>query len=130
MMESVFEALADALPNELSLLFHHVSTPPVLSSALFSAIPGRAEATTFCESHFLAASLPAEASPTTGELLVFAIEVLVFTSQSLNTIFISKADSTGYLGLLKIQPGTPSIVKTICTTFLSFWSIQDSRVLA
>lgn len=115
---SVLEALGDLLPLDLELLFYHISTPPTLSSALFSAPPGEAEEKTFRESHFLAVSLPARGA-FQRELLVFAIEVLVFTTHSLTIIFISKADSTGYLHLLDTQPGTPSIIKTICTSFIS-----------
>jgi regulator of Ty1 transposition protein 109 len=117
--KSLLEALADALPLDLELLFYHISTPPTSSPALFSAPPGEAEAKTFCESHFIAASLPAKGS-LKEELLVFAIEVLVFTTQNLTTIFVSKADSTGYLHLVNAQPGSPSAIKAICTTVLSY----------
>ena len=116
---SILEALADALPLDLELLFYHVSTPPTLSSALFSAPPGHTEEKTFCETHFLATTLPAKGD-LKKELLVFAIEVLIFTTQTLTTIFISKADSTGYLHLHNTQPGVPSVIKTICSTVLSY----------
>jgi regulator of Ty1 transposition protein 109 len=115
---SIEEALGDALPLDVELRFYHISTTPTPSSALFSTPPGYVEETTFCESHFIAASLPGKGA-SDKELLVFAIEVLVFTSQNLTTIFVSKADSTGYLHLLDTSPGSPSIIKTICTTFLS-----------
>lgn len=117
--ESVLEALADALPLDLELGFYNVSTPPTPSPALFSAPPGQAEEKTFCETHFLAAS-SSEKDASRKTLLLFAIEVLVFTTQNLTTVFVSKADSTGYLHILKIQPGVPSIIQTICTTFLSY----------
>lgn len=119
MKESLLETLADALPLDLKLLFYHISTPPIPTSALFSAPPGQSEEKTFCENHFLAVSLPAKQA-SEEELLVFAIEVLVFTTRSLTTIFVSKADSTGYLHLLNIRPSSPSIVRAISTKFLSY----------
>ena len=115
---SIEEALGDALPLDVQLCFYHVSTTPTPSTALFSTPLNQVEETTFCESHFLAASLPAK-GVADKELLVFAIESLLFTSENLTTIFVSKADSTGFLHLLDTPPGSNSIIKTICTTFLS-----------
>jgi regulator of Ty1 transposition protein 109 len=115
---SIEQALGDALPLDVELRFYHISTTPTSSTALFSTPPDHVEETTFCESHFLAASLPAKGVPD-KELLVFAIEILLFTSRKLTTIFVSKADSTGFLHLLDTRPGSKSIIKTICTTFLS-----------
>jgi regulator of Ty1 transposition protein 109 len=115
---SIDEALREALPLDVELRFYHISTTPTPSAALFATSPDHVEETTFCESHFLAASLPAKGTAD-KELLVFAIEILTFTSQNLTTIFVSKADSTGFLQLLDAPPGSKSIVKTICTTFLS-----------
>ncbi|KAF7508579.1 hypothetical protein GJ744_009128 [Endocarpon pusillum] len=129
--ESIWETLADALPLDLELHFYHISTPPAPTTALFSPPPGQSEERTFCENHFIAVSLPVN-NVLKRELLIFAIEVLVFTSHHLTTIFVSKADSTGYLHLLNSQPGGPSIIKTICTTVLSFFvqqSLHAPRVL-
>ncbi|ERF68724.1 hypothetical protein EPUS_07142 [Endocarpon pusillum Z07020] len=129
--ESILETLAAALPLDLELHFYHISTPPAPTTALFSPPPGQSEERTFCENHFIAASLPAN-NVLRRELLIFAIEVLVFTSHDLTTIFVSKADSTGYLHLLNSQPGGPSIIKTICTTVLSFFvqqSLHGPRIL-
>jgi Histone acetylation protein len=128
--ELILESLANELPLGTELDFYHVYTPPTATSALFSAPPGQEEKETFCESHFLAASLPKGADR--EELLVFGIEVLVVTTQGLTTIFVSKADSTGYLHLLKPSLGSPSTIKTICTTFLSTLvkdRLQGPRVL-
>ena len=117
--ESVLEVLAEALPLETELLFYYISTPPTPSAALFSTPPNKVEEKALCESHFLGASIPAKAV-VERELLVFGIEVLIFTAPILTTIFVSKADSTGYLHLLKTQPGAPSIIRNICTTFLLY----------
>ena len=129
--ESILETLADALPLDLELHFYHISTPPTPTTALFSPPPGQSAERTFCENHFIAASLPAK-NVLKRKLLIFAIEVLVFTSHDLTTIFVSKADSTGYLHLLNSQPGGPSTIKTICTIVLSFFvqqSLHGPRVL-
>ena len=52
------------------------------------------------------------------DVLVFAIEILIYSTANDNTFFVSKADSTGYLHLLGLPKGTPSPIKTISSTFL------------
>lgn len=58
-----------------------------------------------------------------GEIILFALEVFVYDEASLTTIFVSKADSTGYLYKLARPPGAHedkrSLVKLISTAFLS-----------
>ena len=57
---------------------------------------------------------------------VFAIEVLIYTTDYLTTLFVSKADSTGYLHLLKLPKGTPSPLRILSTTFLQYL-IEERR---
>ncbi|KAF2646704.1 hypothetical protein P280DRAFT_16930 [Massarina eburnea CBS 473.64] len=122
--QSLYGLLADQLPENASFTFHHYSTPPTKSAALFSAPPHAKSERTYCESHFLAASIVPKDSPPSAvpeELLVLAIEVLVYSTKSLTTIFVSKADSTGYislLGLPRSQAASP--LQTICGTFVSW----------
>ena len=100
---SLFDQLAEALPQDAAFTFYHYSTPPTKSPPLFAAPPHAKPERTYCESHFLAASIHAKDSLNASapdELLVLAIEVLVYTTKHLTTIFVSKADSTGYLSLL------------------------------
>lgn len=58
-----------------------------------------------------------------GEILLFALEVFVYDEASLTTIFVSKADSTGYLYKLPrpadAHKDKRSLVKSISTAFLS-----------
>jgi regulator of Ty1 transposition protein 109 len=54
------------------------------------------------------------------EVLVLAIEVLIYTTKHLTTIFVSKADSTGYLSLLSLPPSQTSPIRSITTTFLEY----------
>ncbi|KAF1954222.1 hypothetical protein CC80DRAFT_130315 [Byssothecium circinans] len=123
--------LADQLPKDVAFTFHHYSTPPTRSPALFSAPPHSKSERTFRESHFLAASIrpkDAASSAVPEELLVLAIEVLVYSTKSLTTIFVSKADSTGYISLLDLprsQAGSP--LKTICGTFVSWLARARQR---
>jgi regulator of Ty1 transposition protein 109 len=59
--------------------------------------------------------------------LVLAIEVLIYTTKHLTTIFVSKADSTGYLSTLELprsQAGSP--LKAIAGTFLS-WLMRERQ---
>lgn len=64
----------------------------------------------------------------TEELLVLAIEVLVYTTKHLTTIFISKADSTGYLSLIGPRASqAASPLKAICGTFVSWLGKRRQR---
>ncbi|KAJ8109422.1 hypothetical protein OPT61_g7474 [Boeremia exigua] len=125
------DLLAEQLPKDVPFTFYHYSTPPSKSPALFSAPPHLKSERTYCESHFLSATItPKDAaeSQLSEELLVLAIEVLIYTTRHLTTIFVSKADSTGYLSELRLprsQNGSP--LKTICGTFVSWLARERQR---
>lgn len=108
------ERLATSLPEGCRFTIHHLSTPPTACPAIYAAPPDEEPEQTYCESHFLSVSIDSDGS----QLHTFAIEVLIYTTEYLSTLFVSKADSTGYLYLLKLPQGTPSPLKTISTTFL------------
>ncbi|PVH94082.1 hypothetical protein DM02DRAFT_618854 [Periconia macrospinosa] len=125
--QSLYESLAEQLPEHIPFTFHHYSTPPTRSPSLFSAPPHAKPERTYCESHFFAASI-APTRTSDEVLLILAIEVLVYTTKNLTTIFVSKADSTGYLpllGLPRSQAGSPS--KSICGTFVSWLAKERQR---
>ncbi|KAF1918922.1 histone acetylation protein-domain-containing protein [Ampelomyces quisqualis] len=129
--KSLQDLLAEQLPQGVSFTFYHYSTPPTKSAAVFSAPPHAKPERTYCESHLLAASIErphAEHSGLPEELLVLAIEVLIYTTRSLTTIFISKADSTGCLSELQIPPSqSSSPLKVICGTFVSWLARERQR---
>ena len=101
------------LPRDVRLRVYHISTSPTPTKALFTPAPGKQEEKTHCERHFLAVSIPSEAQ----WLLGFATEVLIFTTATLTTMFVSKADSSGYLYTGDV-PDKRDISKTITSTFL------------
>ncbi|KAI4098666.1 MAG: hypothetical protein L6R37_006359 [Teloschistes peruensis] len=107
--------LAASLPSPHKFTIHHLSTPPTPSPAIYSAPPAQVPEKTKCESHFLSVSAPHNGS----QVQLFALEVLIYTTTTLITIFVSKADSTGYIHLLKLPKGTPSPLRTISSIFLS-----------
>ncbi|OJD18106.1 hypothetical protein ACJ73_08744 [Blastomyces percursus] len=117
-------ALARSTPKDVELTVRHLATSPAPCSALFSAPPGQPGEPTTCENHFLAVSIQPQA-PEDGkvdnreELFIFAMEILVFTTTNLTTVFVSKADSTGYLYRLKLPPIAKPLMRSISTTFLS-----------
>lgn len=135
---SLTDLLAEVLPKHTKITVRHISTPPSVREALFSAAPGCLPGTTFCEHHFLAVTLKqsdAVSDQTTegdsavdDEVIVYGIEVLIYTTDRLTTLFVSKADSTGYLhNLLKKGINTkPSLLRLISTTFLS-WLVDTRR---
>lgn len=113
---SLLNRLAQALPLNSHFNIYHISSPPTLCAAIYPALPQQTPEKTFCESHFLSVTI----SSNKRQLQVFALEVLIFTTKYLTTLFVSKADSTGFLHLLKLPQGTPSPLKTISTVFLAF----------
>ena len=115
---SLQSRLAAALPLGLEVCAYHVSTPAASSPALFAARSGHDEETTSCESHFLAVSSPRRDGE--DEVLIYAIEVLVFTSKSLTTLFVSKADSTGLASRRGRPRGSASLVAIVNSTFVDF----------
>jgi regulator of Ty1 transposition protein 109 len=129
--KSLKDLLAEELPRDVPFTFYHYSTPPTKSSALFSAPPHAKSERTYCESHFLAASITPKHADTSGlpeELLVLAIEVLIYTTKSLTTIFVSKADSTGCLSELRLpRSQSSSPLKAICGTFVSWLARERQR---
>ncbi|KAI9757527.1 MAG: hypothetical protein M4579_003440 [Chaenotheca gracillima] len=126
---SLNEKLAEALPTGLELSVYHISSPRTRCEPIFSAPPGHDPEQTRCESHLLYLALPPrnvdiaqdgeKPDRPAQELLVYAIEVLIYTTSKLTTLFVSKADSTGYLSLLKLPPRTSSPLKTVSTIFIS-----------
>ena len=113
---SFTQRLADALPSTLRFTVHYVSSTPTPCAAIFPPVPGEDEEPTQCESHFLNLSIDVNNT----KIQAFAVEVLVYTTNTLTTLFVSKADSTGYLYLLNIPAETPSLIRTVITTFLSY----------
>ncbi|OCT45612.1 DNA damage response protein [Cladophialophora carrionii] len=109
--------LAAVLPSGVSLRAYHVSTTPTSTSALFAPSPGNEERTS-CESHFLAVSTPGNGD--SREVLIYAIEVLIFTTKSLTTLFVSKADSSGFSTRLDNPKGSPSVVAVLTAAFVEY----------
>lgn len=117
----LLQKLATVLPKDANFRIYHLSTPPTRTSAIYSAPPGSRPDRTYCESHFLAVSIAVAAeNPATEakEVLVFAVEILIYSTAYDTTFFVSKADSTGYLHLLGLPKGTPSPIRDISATFL------------
>jgi len=122
---SLTSKLAHALPRDVHITLHHVSSNPTPSAAIFAAPPGSKPEKTLCESHFVTVSVTP--SSTVEEILVYAIEVLIYTTEHLTTLFVSKADSTGYSRLIETPRGSPSLLKTISSTFISHLVVTRQR---
>ena len=113
---SLADRFASVLPNGFKVTIHHLSSYPTPCPELFAAPPdGKPEATT-CESHFLSVSINHDASL----VQIFAIEVLVYRTETLTTLFVSKADSTGYLHLLDCLKPASSPIKAVIGAFLEY----------
>ncbi|KIW54259.1 hypothetical protein PV05_06628 [Exophiala xenobiotica] len=122
--------LASILPQGLDIIAYHLSSSPASTTALFAPLPGQDEEPTICESHFLAISSPEKAG--LKEVLVFAIEILIFSTPNLTTVFVSKADSSGFSSRLSASRGSPSVVAAVTSGFLDFLlqpRLNQSRVI-
>lgn len=123
------DLLAKVLPTGAQITVRHVSSTPAPSAALFAAAPGQTTEATFCENHFLSVSIDAPkgyGEHEGAEIIVFGMEVLVYTTTHLTTIFVSKADSTGLLHLLKL-PHKVSVLRLVTNTFLSYLARTHQR---
>ncbi|KAJ5737637.1 uncharacterized protein N7483_002762 [Penicillium malachiteum] len=119
------DLLAKVLPTGAALTVRHISSTPSPCTALFAAAPGQETDATFCENHFLSVSIDSPKDDG-AEIIVFGMEVLVYNSAHLTTIFVSKADSTGLLHLLKL-PQKVSILRLVSHTFLSYIARTHQR---
>lgn len=119
------DLVAKNLPKGVELTVRHVSSTPAPSTPLFAAAPGQNPEPTFCESHYLSVSIDSPKHDG-AEIIVFGMEVLVYTTTHLTTIFVSKADSTGFLHLIKL-PRKSSILKIVSQTFLSYLARTHQR---
>jgi regulator of Ty1 transposition protein 109 len=113
---AIASAISELLPKDLTISLYHLATTPAKTSPLFTPAPGKKPANTTLESHFIAISH--------DSILVFAIELLVYTlvATGERIIFVSKADSSGYLpsSAASYVPADSesrvSLVKTVATT--------------
>ena len=122
---SLSEELTAALPENFHCRVRYVRSAPKPCDPLFSPPPDTEPEMTRLASHFLTVSSdqdPGSGSGNPSGVLLFGVEALVYTTKHLTTIFVSKADSTGYL-----QQQRPSPVKTITTTFLHWLSSRLRR---
>lgn len=130
------ERLKDAfdafLPKDFNCQVRSTHSPPKPCEPLFSPCPGMQPEKTRLASHFLTVSVPLPVQAKSAgngnansqrQVLVFAMEVLVYSSQGLVTMFVSKADSTGHL-----PPRRPSPIKSIATTFMWWLATQQRRL--
>jgi regulator of Ty1 transposition protein 109 len=130
-LSSLQTRLAAVLPVGVNVKTYHLSTPPTASSALFAPSPGQEDQNqTCCESHFLAVASPEDGDD--KEVLVFAVEILIFTTGTLTTLFVSKADSSGFSSRLNAPKGSPSTISAVISTFVDFLlepRLTNSRVV-
>ncbi|KAJ5908299.1 hypothetical protein N7495_000981 [Penicillium taxi] len=119
------DLLAKILPTGIKVTIRHISSTPISSPALFAAAPDKEPELTICENHFLTVSIDSPKDDG-AEIIIFGMEVLVYNTTHLTTVFVSKADSTGFLNLLKL-PRKGSILRLVSHTFLSHLARTHQR---
>lgn len=133
----LLEKLATVLPEKYNFGIYHLSTPPTKTDALFHAPLGAQPDRTYRESHFLSVTIDTESAEAShksaqhgtsvGEVIVFALEIFIFSTAYSSTFFVSKADSSGYLHLLHLPKNAPSPIREVCSTFISYLVEQRRR---
>ncbi|KAI2643209.1 hypothetical protein GGS21DRAFT_495241 [Xylaria nigripes] len=117
--------LAQALPKDSHFTAWHLSTIPAVTDAL--CYPPALNSTTekrpskplrtYCEKHFLSLSITEPI--TSQDVLVLGLEIYIYSTAFSTTIFVSKADSTGYLHLQSSPEGF-SPIRAVTVAFLNF----------
>ncbi|CAK7203882.1 hypothetical protein SEUCBS139899_006632 [Sporothrix eucalyptigena] len=125
MADSLVSRLKAVLPAGHAFGVYHLSTPPTRTDALYHAPPGKRPDKTYLESHFLAVTISPGApkdqtQENSSEVIAFALEIFLFTTAFSTTLFVAKADSSGYLYLLNLPKGTPSPIRAVTSTFLTY----------
>ncbi|KAK5133919.1 hypothetical protein LTR08_007148 [Meristemomyces frigidus] len=124
--------LSAVLPKDFSCNVRHIYTPPKPCDPLFSPPPGHEPEKTRLSSHFFAVSANSVQNHGHGNLssmlghadiMVLGIEILVYTTRHLTTIFVSKADSTGFMS----QNPEAISVKPIVITLMQWMVSQEMR---
>lgn len=106
------DELTEALSKDFRCKVYYVHTASKRCDPIFSSPPGLEPEITNLTSHFLTISINNDDN-SKNDVFVLGIEVLVYATKHLTTIFVSKADSTGYL-----PKQQPSAAKAIITTFV------------
>lgn len=134
--DSLVQQLSKALPEDSKLRIYHIVTLPTPTAPIYASSEDQSQDPTVCETHFVAVSQAID-TPLDGvtekhdsrqsnagqSVLILGIEVLVFTTNSLTTIFVSKADSTGFLERSGSRHSDASMARTIVSTSLN-WLVQ------
>ncbi|KAI9672589.1 MAG: hypothetical protein M1831_000024 [Alyxoria varia] len=137
--DTLNDRFARALPNTSQYFkYYHISTPPTQCPALYAPLAGSLPEKTYCESHFLLVGVPspgahapddAKADDGTAPVAIFGVEVCIYTTAHLTTMFISKADTSGLSSLLDYNRAEYplSLSKIFSSTFVSHLVAQHHR---
>ncbi|KAL9617278.1 MAG: hypothetical protein Q9160_007905 [Pyrenula sp. 1 TL-2023] len=119
---SLLNQLSEILPLSHAFHVYHASTGPTPCESIYSSKPGTEPQPTTRENHLLAIATPAAKDgqqEIQQEVFVFAIEVFICTTDTLTTIFVSKADTTGFLKLLCLPRSSSSVAQQVSTAYIS-----------
>lgn len=120
MHSGLAEALASQLPPNIKLRCYSATSSPVSAAALCSPAPGHQSERTTSQSQLLLVTAPIDGAESGGEVAIFAIEVYIYKTKTLTTIFVSKADSTGYTSLIDLSDKRISVLRPLAASFVSY----------
>ena len=128
---SLKDALTQHLPDGFRCRVRYIQTPPKQCEPLFSPPFGREPEKTQLASHFLTISARAPTKNNEGpDILAVGVEVLVYSTNRLTTMFVSKADTSGHIPSsepTRTKEKPLSRVKPACTTFVQWLAEKELR---
>ena len=133
--QSLAEDVSLGIAQGNRVRLYQLSTSAIETEALFAAPLGQEEEQTTCVKHLLLATTPIggetgqSGTRTFGagsEIFCFGLEVYVYQTATLATIFVSKADSTGYLPRSRATHSA-SLVQVITQVFITSLLKQAKR---
>ncbi|RKF55101.1 Histone acetyltransferase [Erysiphe neolycopersici] len=119
----LLEKLEASLPKDVTFKCYYLSTLPTSVSSLYSKFPEQQDSKTSCTKHFLVLAVnPAldKDKEEHSEVIIYAIEIFIYSSAHNVIIFVSKVDTTGYLDTLKLPKNVPSPIRTVSAIFLQY----------
>lgn len=121
MTDSLHDVVAQSLPAGLLYKYNYIVTPFATGPPLFAAPPGLQRERTHSASHLLLVSR--RIGHEDGHCAIFAIELIIYTTAHLTTLFVSKVDSTGLVPQTKDGETATTPLRPLASAYIA-WAVR------